>query len=95
MRSIFVIAAVVVGAALVTVARTLLLAIGSVLYVYLLPGIVAQRRQHLRQRQVYVFTALTGWLVIPWMLALLYASVGERSQVHMDDMPLAVDLPND
>jgi lysylphosphatidylglycerol synthetase-like protein (DUF2156 family) len=95
MRNILVIAAIVLGAILVTAFRLVLLMLGSVLYIYLLPGIVAQRRHHLRQQQIYIVTALAGWLVVPWVLALLYASMGEQGAVLADDMPVVAGLLND
>jgi cell shape-determining protein MreD len=95
MRNIFAVAAIVLGAALITMFRAVLLVISSALYVYLLPGVVAQRRQHLRQREIYIVTALTGWLVLPWVLALLYAAKGEHNDAVSEDISLATSLPND
>jgi hypothetical protein len=94
MKNYLVVAAIAFGAVLVTASRLVLVAAGSVLYIYLLPGVVAQRRQHLRHRQIYIVTALTGWLIIPWTLALLYAAIGEQGNV-LDEMPLAIRLLDD
>lgn len=94
MKNYLVVAAIVLGAVLVTAFRFVLVVAGSVLYIYLLPGVVAQRRRHLRYQQIYFVTALTGWLVVPWALAVLYASLGEQGNV-LDEMPLAVDLQSD
>jgi lysylphosphatidylglycerol synthetase-like protein (DUF2156 family) len=95
MRNMLVVAAIVLGATLVTAFRLVLLMVGSALYIYLLPGVVAQRRHHLRQQQIYMVTALAGWLVIPWVLALVYASMGEQSAVLLDDMPMVAGWSND
>jgi hypothetical protein len=95
MRKIFVIAAVVFTAVLVFAFRLVLLAAGSALYVYLLPGILARQRHHLRHREITLFTAVAGWLVLPWFGALLYAASAGHNNALSVDATLATSALDD
>ena len=95
MRKIFLIAAIALGAAVVFACRFVLLAVASVLYVYLLPGVVAQKRSHPRERDIFVATALTGWLIVPWVAALWYAAKGSHATLPYADLPLASGVADD
>lgn len=95
MRNILLVAAIVLGAAVVFACRLVLLAVGSLLYVYLLPGVVAQKRQHPRRREIYIVSALAGWLVLPWIAALAYAARGEMHGMVCGDLPLVAGALDD
>jgi hypothetical protein len=57
--------------AVICLFRLCLLALGSAMYVYLLPGVLAQRRNAPNYERIYIFCAFSGWLFIPWVGALL------------------------
>ena len=40
---------------------------------YLLPSIVASRRNHLQATPIFIINLLTGWTGIGWVLALAWA----------------------
>lgn len=41
--------------------------------VYLLPGIVADCRNHRHSRYITILNILTGWTVVGWLIALVWA----------------------
>jgi Superinfection immunity protein len=76
MRKFLVIAAVVIAAAAVFAFRLILVVIGSAVYLYLLPGLVARDRAHPRQQDIQIVCALSGWLIVPWVIGLWVALQG-------------------
>lgn len=51
-----------------------LLLIGVVfIYIYFLPSIVASKKQHADKTSILVLNLLLGWLLIPWVIALVWA----------------------
>lgn len=76
LRKLSVIAAVVVAAAVVFAFRLILLAVGSILYLYLLPGLVARDRAHPHQQKLQTLCALSGWLILPWLIGFCIALTG-------------------
>jgi hypothetical protein len=74
MRNNFIIPVVVVAAIVVLAFRALQLALASLAYIYLLPGVIAMKRDHPRQQAIYVVCAVGSWLVLPWLGALWYVS---------------------
>lgn len=76
MSKFLVIAAVMAGAAVAFASRLILLALGSALYLYLLPGLVARDRDHPSQQEIQLICALSGWLILPWLLGLCIALQG-------------------
>lgn len=56
---------------LIYIFRTALLALGSVVYLYLLPGVLASYRGYPRTRSVYWICGLSGWTVVPWLACLI------------------------
>jgi len=89
MRKFLVIGAVVLAATVVFAFRLVLLALGSALYLYLLPGIVAKNRCHPRRREIHLLNVFGGWLVLPWIVAFWMASRGAGAGVLFADAPLA------
>lgn len=87
MRRTLSITAVVLIAIVVTAFRLVLLAIGSALYLYLLPGIIATKREHPRANQIYLVCALTGWLIVPWLTTLGFAYKSSAAASVCNDLP--------
>lgn len=73
LRKIGLISAIVLAAAAVFAWRLLLFALGSVVYIYLLPWIVAKKHDNPRQREILLVSALGAWLIVPWFGALWVA----------------------
>lgn len=90
MRTLLIIAFVVLCAIMVTLFRVILCALGSVIYLYLLPGIIAAKRGHPRARDLYLICAFGGWLVLPWAGALWLATRTSDERALMVDAPLAL-----
>lgn len=57
---------------LLYVFRVALLALGCVIYVYLLPGVIASHRNYAKADRIYWACGLTGWLIAPWFASLFY-----------------------
>ena len=76
MRKVLVIAAVVIVAAAVFAFRLILLALGSVIYLYFLPGLVARDRCHPRRQIIQIVCGAWGWLILPWGIGLWIALKG-------------------
>jgi hypothetical protein len=85
MRKILLIPAILLAATVIFSFRLVLFGLGSILYIYLLPWVVAQQREHPRRKEILMVSAFTGWLILPWLGALWVASrnVGD-AQVHVD-----------
>ena len=67
------IAVLLAAAALIYAGRICLIAVGCVVYIYLLPGIILMKADYPRTSAVFWVCGLTGWLVVPWVLALGFA----------------------
>ena len=51
-----------------------LLLFGAVfIYIYFLPSIVASKKKHADKTSILVLNLLLGWLLIPWVIALVWA----------------------
>lgn len=79
LRKTGLISAILLAAAVVFSLRLVLFALGSVLYVYLLPWVLARKHDHPRQRAILYVSVLGAWLVVPWIGALWIA---RRPQLH-------------
>ena len=53
------------------IALLLISAVG--LYIYFLPTIVASKRGHADKTSIFVLNLLLGWMLIPWVIALVWA----------------------
>lgn len=73
LRKIGLISAIVLAATAVFAWRLVLFALGSVVYVYLLPWVISKKHDHPRQREILLMSALGAWLVVPWFGALWVA----------------------
>lgn len=49
------------------------IALGSAIYIYLLPGVIALKRNYRSADQIFIASALTGWTVIGWVVTLAFA----------------------
>jgi hypothetical protein len=67
MRNIPLIIAIVLITVVVYAFRLLMLTAGCLLYAYLLPGVIAEKRNHPLKNEIYMICGLSGWLVIPWL----------------------------
>ena len=85
MRNLPLVAGIALGALVVFAFRLVLLALGSVVYLYLLPGIVARNRHHPRQGDLFKLSAFGGWLVLPWLVALVAALSGPATDALYAD----------
>lgn len=59
-----------VSVVLIYIFRLALLAVGSVVYLYLLPGVLASHREHPKTRRIYWVCAVSAWLIVPWLICL-------------------------
>ena len=87
MRNIHIVLAAVLVMAIVTAFRLVLVALGSALYVYLLPAVIAGKRNHPKVAELYWICGLAGWLVVPWIAALIYVCKPSDT-ARAEDMPL-------
>lgn len=84
MRKIVLISAICLATTVIFSFRLVLLALGSILYVYLFPWVVAQKYDHPRQNEILVVSALSAWLVLPWIAALWVARSNNGMQAPVD-----------
>ncbi|HBZ06421.1 MULTISPECIES: superinfection immunity protein [Massilia] len=87
MRNPHLVALIVLAAIVLYAGRIVLLAIGSALYVYLWPGLIAQKKGRPDAREYFLACALGGWLVIPWLIALGYALAAPKLDREMPALP--------
>ena len=57
----------------VTAALMLLVVMAVVLAVYFAPSYVATKRQHPDRTAIFVLNLALGWLLIPWVIAMVWA----------------------
>lgn len=58
--------------------RLVLLAAWWVAYVYLLPAMIASRRDYPKAARIYWVCGLAGWLVLPWLVCLFFVLLFTR-----------------
>lgn len=61
------------------------IALGSAIYIYLLPGVLALKRNYSGADRIFIACALTGWTVIGWIITLGFALT----------LPVAMENPTD
>lgn len=49
------------------------IAVVSIFFMWILPGIVASRRNHAQQMPIWILTILGGWTIVGWITALVWA----------------------
>lgn len=94
MRKILVVVAVVIAAAVVFAFRLILLALGSVIYLYFLPALVARDRCHPHRQSIQIVCGLSGWLILPWAIGLWVALKGPVKGSLLGK-PVLIDSFND
>jgi hypothetical protein len=72
MRKIAVILTILAATVVICGYRIVLLTIGSIVYVYLMPGLIAKSKQQVHGNWILIVCALFGWLIFPWLGALVY-----------------------
>ncbi|WP_229483022.1 superinfection immunity protein [Massilia horti] len=77
---IYRVALILMAATIIYFFRLLFLGIAAILYIYFLPSLIAEKRNPLKAHSIFVFNLLTGWLIIPWIIALVLA-------YRMDSVP--------
>ena len=73
MSSLFQLRVVIATATLICLLRIIAFAFGSVAYVYLLPGVIAMKRNYAHADRLFIICAFTGWTVVTWIAALGFA----------------------
>jgi hypothetical protein len=70
---IYRIAVILVVAAVVYLFRVLFVTAAAALYAYFLPSLVAEKRNPLKMQPIFILNLAGGWLVLPWLVALVLA----------------------
>jgi hypothetical protein len=70
---IYRITVILLVATIVYVFRLLFLTAAAALYVYFLPSLIAEKRNPDKMQPVFVLNLVAGWMVIPWIVALVLA----------------------
>lgn len=50
-----------------------MITLGCLVYVYLLPGVIAMKRCYDNADRVFIACAIAGWTVVGWLAALAFA----------------------
>jgi hypothetical protein len=61
--------------------------------VYFLPALVACQREHHNAGAIFVLNLLLGWMLIPWVLALVWACTVVRLQQQQQPPPPPAQVP--
>jgi hypothetical protein len=75
---IYRIAVILVVATIVYLIRLLFLAAAAAMYVYFLPSLLAEKRNPLKVQPVFVINLAAGWMIVPWIIALVLAYKMDR-----------------
>jgi hypothetical protein len=70
---IYRIAVILLVATVVYVFRLLFVSTAAALYVYFLPSLVAEKRNPLKVQPVFILNLAAGWMILPWIVALVMA----------------------
>lgn len=73
MLALFRISAMLLIGLVMFVFHVFAIALGSAVYLYFLPGVIAMNRHYRSADRVFIACAFTGWTVIGWLLALAFA----------------------
>lgn len=88
MSSLFQLVVVIAVATLICLLRMVAFALGSVLYLYLLPGVIALKRNYAHANRLFLVCAVAGWTVVVWVAALGFAL--SLPNVAEDPLPTSV-----
>lgn len=87
MYRIALIGIVVLGAAVLCLLRLALVLLGSLLYLLLLPGVMAMKRGYAHTDRVFLCCALLGWTAIAWIAALAFVLTRPERVIHEFALP--------
>ena len=59
-----------------------LLGVVLVVGIYLLPGIVANRRNHHQENAIVILNLFLGWTILGWVIALVWAATAVRKDLQ-------------
>jgi len=70
----------------------LFIVLPAFLYAYFLPTIIAKRRKHVNATAIFMLNLLLGWLLIPWVIAIVWAYKNDAvaTTIEMEQVPAAV-----
>ena len=49
-------------------------------YLYFLPYLIANKKNHLQTRAIYILNIFAGWTILAWVIALIWANTEPKSQ---------------
>lgn len=70
---IYRIAVILLVATVVYLFRVLFVTTAAALYVYFLPSLIAEKRNPLKVPPIFILNLVAGWLILPWLVALVLA----------------------
>jgi hypothetical protein len=70
---IYRIAVILLVATVVYLFRVLFVTTAAALYVYFLPSLIAEKRNPLKMQPIFILNLAAGWMVLPWLVALVLA----------------------
>jgi hypothetical protein len=70
---IYRIAVILLVATVVYMFRLLFVTAAAALYVYFMPSLVAEKRTPLKVQPIFILNLAAGWMVLPWIVALVMA----------------------
>jgi len=47
-------------------------------YLYFLPYLIANKREHLQTRAIYILNIFAGWTILAWLIALIWANTVQK-----------------
>lgn len=51
------------------------------MYIYFLPYLTANKKEHLQKRAIYILNIFAGWTIIAWIIALIWANTVSKQAV--------------
>lgn len=54
------------------------------MYIYFLPYLIANKKEHLQKRAVYILNIFAGWTIIAWIIALIWANTEPKQAVVVE-----------
>lgn len=50
-------------------------------YIYFLPYLIANKKEHLQKRAIYILNIFAGWTIVAWIVALIWANTEQKKTV--------------
>lgn len=54
------------------------------MYIYFLPYLIANKKEHLQKRAIYILNIFAGWTIIAWIIALIWANAEPKQAVVVE-----------